>query len=125
MLLTPWFGALAGIVFLAACVRHNQRVGFQKGRPASSLLEEGAIWIASIEYSLNQNAPQGSVTHRSSQLEVGDFEATKGLMSLMEATGHGVAPLAGMTAEGSRTKRTDPAYCEISTSESHSTSRTR
>ncbi|MEO6760289.1 MAG: hypothetical protein ABIO24_12600 [Saprospiraceae bacterium] len=55
--LIPWFCAVAGIAFLAFCVRDNRKTGFRPDRSEVSLLQEGILWIEEVEAALSQ-APQ-------------------------------------------------------------------
>ena len=55
--LIPWVCAVAGVAFVAFCVRDNRKTGFRRDRSEVSILQEGLLWIEGVEAALSE-APQ-------------------------------------------------------------------
>lgn len=82
--------AVFAALFLVFCVYQNRISGYQRARPAISLLDEGFIWIESIEASLWEEAPAvaGPVQKRNSTAET---PSTAQLVNLSRALGESSA----------------------------------
>jgi hypothetical protein len=84
--------AVFAALFLVFCVYQNRRSGYQRDRPAVSLLEEGLIWIKSIEATLWEEAATtpGPVQNR---LSTAETPSTSQLVNLSTALGASSAPV--------------------------------
>jgi len=83
--------AVFAVLFLIFCMYQNRESGFQRARPAVSLLEEGLIWIESIKASIWEETPvvSGQIQNQTSTAE---HPSTAQLVNLSMALGESSSP---------------------------------
>lgn len=79
-------------LFLIFCVYQNRKSGFQRVRPTVSILEEGFIWLESMEAKLSEEIPVAAARPVNRPLPVGENAVAAQLFNLNTALGDSCSP---------------------------------